>query len=265
MTPSSTRAVGSAILFAIASPALAEPIASPSAMSPHGLTVDFESQPFGPVASPLTIAGLTFTASGGDLSIYSVTQWAANGTFVEGATLRPAIGSSSNPHTDIEITLPAPAREVGLGWFDPNFSGNELRVFGTGASPLETLAVPSFPAGGCCAAFVGIRRAEGDIVRVVAHVSSPSDFYSIDNVRITFACPPDLTAGAIAGQPGFGVPNGILSNDDFFYYLTIFSQANPAADLTTGAIPGQPGYGVPNGVINNEDFFYYLTIFSMGC
>ncbi|MEZ6235479.1 MAG: GC-type dockerin domain-anchored protein [Phycisphaerales bacterium] len=78
-------------------------------------------------------------------------------------------------------------------------------------------------------------------------------------------CPPDLTTGAIAGQPGFGVPNGVLSNDDFFYYLFIFAQGSPAADLTTGAIPGQPGYGVPNGVINNDDFFYYLALFAAGC
>ena len=35
--------------------------------------------------------------------------------------------------------------------------------------------------------------------------------------------------------------------------------------MTTGAIPGQPGYGVPNGVINNEDFFYFLAVFVQGC
>jgi hypothetical protein len=79
-------------------------------------------------------------------------------------------------------------------------------------------------------------------------------------------CAPDLTTGAIAGQPGYGVPNGILNNDDFFYYLAQFAAGNLAvADLTTGAIQGQPGYGVPNGVLNNDDFFYYLAIFAAGC
>ena len=62
------------------------------------------------------------------------------------------------------------------------------------------------------------------------------------------------------------MPNGILNNDDFFYYLSQFAAANLAvADLTTTAIPGSLGYGVPNGVINNDDFFYYLTIFAAGC
>ncbi|MEZ6234264.1 MAG: GC-type dockerin domain-anchored protein [Phycisphaerales bacterium] len=80
------------------------------------------------------------------------------------------------------------------------------------------------------------------------------------------ACEPDLTTGAIAGQPGYGVPNGILNNDDFFYYLAQFAAGNLAvADLTTGAIAGQPGYGVPNGILNNDDFFYYLAIFAAGC
>jgi hypothetical protein len=80
------------------------------------------------------------------------------------------------------------------------------------------------------------------------------------------SCAPDLTTGAVAGQPGYGVPNGVLNNDDFFYYLAQFAAGNTAvADLTTGAVAGQPGYGVPNGVINNDDFFYYLGLFAAGC
>ena len=79
-------------------------------------------------------------------------------------------------------------------------------------------------------------------------------------------CRPDLTTGAVAGQPGYGVPNGVLNNDDFFYYLAQFAAGNVAvADLTTGAVAGQPGYGVPNGIVNNDDFFYYLAIFAAGC
>ena len=36
-------------------------------------------------------------------------------------------------------------------------------------------------------------------------------------------------------------------------------------DLTTTALPGSPGYGTPNGILNNDDFFYYLAIFAAGC
>ena len=79
-------------------------------------------------------------------------------------------------------------------------------------------------------------------------------------------CKPDITTGAVPGQPGYGVANGVLNNEDFFYYLAQFAAGNAlVADLTTGAVPGQPGYGTPNGVINNEDFFYYLALFAAGC
>ena len=79
-------------------------------------------------------------------------------------------------------------------------------------------------------------------------------------------CKPDLTTTAVVGTPGYGVPNGVLNNDDFFYYLAQFAAGNVAvADLTTTAVVGSPGYGVPNGIVNNDDFFYYLAIFAAGC
>lgn len=86
------------------------------------------------------------------------------------------------------------------------------------------------------------------------------------NYTVLTACKPDLTTGAIVGLPGYGVPNGVVNNDDFFYYLSQFALGNLAVcDLTHGAIPGGAGYGVPNAFLNNDDFFYYLTIFAAGC
>lgn len=93
-------------------------------------------------------------------------------------------------------------------------------------------------------------------------------FMGVD-MTVTFTphpCPPDITFGAIPGQPGFLEKNGIVNNDDFFAFLGQFSAGNLAiCDLTTAAIPGSPGYGVPNGLINNDDFFYYLSLFAAGC
>jgi hypothetical protein len=106
-------------------------------------------------------------------------------------------------------------------------------------------------------------------VYLTTEYATGNDDTNIDNVvfgQEPAGCRPDLTTGAIAGQPGYGVPNGVLNNDDFFYYLAQFAGGNPAvADVTTGAIAGQPGYGIPNGIINNDDFFYYLAIFAAGC
>ncbi|MEZ6232834.1 MAG: GC-type dockerin domain-anchored protein [Phycisphaerales bacterium] len=79
-------------------------------------------------------------------------------------------------------------------------------------------------------------------------------------------CPADLTTGAIPGLFGYGVPNGLLSSDDFFYFLAQYAAGNLAVcDLTTGAVPGGPGYGQPNGVLNSDDFFFYLTLYAAGC
>ncbi|MCB9840372.1 MAG: hypothetical protein H6809_01805 [Phycisphaeraceae bacterium] len=79
-------------------------------------------------------------------------------------------------------------------------------------------------------------------------------------------CPADLTTGAIPGLFGYGVPNGLLTSDDFFYFLAQYAAGNLAVcDLTTGAVPGAPGYGQPNGVLSSDDFFFYLTLYAAGC
>lgn len=90
-----------------------------------------------------------------------------------------------------------------------------------------------------------------------------SDFF---NLKIGPLCPPDLTAHLEPQSLGYGEPDGIVTNDDFFYFLARFAAGHLAvADRTTTAVPGQPGYGVPNGVINNDDFFFYLNEFVTGC
>ena len=44
-----------------------------------------------------------------------------------------------------------------------------------------------------------------------------------------------------------------------------FDALGQPPDLTTTAIPGTPGFGILDGFISNDDFFYYLTIFAAGC
>lgn len=79
-------------------------------------------------------------------------------------------------------------------------------------------------------------------------------------------CVPDLTFTATPGSPGYGIPDGVLDNNDFFYFLSKFAAGDKAvADLTTTAIVGSVGYGVPNGQLTNDDFFYYLSKFGAGC
>ena len=55
------------------------------------------------------------------------------------------------------------------------------------------------------------------------------------------------------------------SADGSFIYLTDASGNLAVCDMTSTAVTGQPGYGVSNGVLNNDDFFYYLALFAGGC
>lgn len=85
--------------------------------------------------------------------------------------------------------------------------------------------------------------------------------------------PADLTFTAIPGTPGFGLPDGALNSDDFFYFLALYVSNQPCPgpacstppDMTTSATPGAPGYGVPDGIVNQDDFFYFLALFAAGC
>jgi len=66
-------------------------------------------------------------------------------------------------------------------------------------------------------------------------------------------CPADLTGGPDGG------PDGVLDANDFFFYLGLFADGDPAADLT-----GAPDGG-PDGIIDANDFFQYLSLFAAGC
>lgn len=109
-------------------------------------------------------------------------------------------------------------------------------------------------------------------LRLIASDTGVSNWVeaALDEVRVfSLSCPtcrPDLTTTALPGTPGYAQPDGVVNNDDFFFYLSAFAAGNLAvADLTAGSIPGQPGYATPDGLINNDDFFVYLTLFAAGC
>ncbi|MEZ6233792.1 MAG: GC-type dockerin domain-anchored protein [Phycisphaerales bacterium] len=210
--------------------------------------------------APLTILSLGWVDAEGDglAGSHQVFLWnVATQTLVTQATVTPSskrVPSARGPaqwflgHTG-PVTLPAGTyRVVGTMATDTIVvSGDQLAIGGASITPGYVRT--DFPSGGN---------------------GYPNLFFTSTGVRATASvlsgCLADLTRGAIAGQSGYGVPNGILNNDDFFYFLAQFAAGNLAvADLTTGAIAGLPGYGVPNGVITNDDFFYYLAIYAAGC
>jgi len=79
-------------------------------------------------------------------------------------------------------------------------------------------------------------------------------------------CPADLTTSSNPADPGYGVPDGQLDANDFFFYLDRFAAGDLAiADLTGSSNPSDPGFGIPDGLLDASDFFFYLSLFAQGC
>ena len=188
---------------------------------------------------------------------FSVTQ-DDRSTFCDGLQTGGDVTANWTVLTPGSIVLPVgttstvlPDNSILIGGASPNGSyvvTFDLPFGAVTGLRLEAMDDPSLPFGG-----PGRHSQNGNFVLTELYVTA-------------LPCKPDVSTGAVSGPPGFGVPNAIVNNDDFFYFLAQFAAGNLAvADLTTGAVPGQPGYGVPNGVLNNEDFFYFLAVFAAGC
>ncbi|MCW5753191.1 MAG: hypothetical protein KIT24_00620 [Phycisphaeraceae bacterium] len=79
-------------------------------------------------------------------------------------------------------------------------------------------------------------------------------------------CAADFTTSSDPNDPSYGVPDGVLDQSDFFYFLDQFVAGNLAvADLSGSTDPNDPGYGNPDGVLDASDLFYYLDLFALGC
>ncbi|RMF45475.1 MAG: hypothetical protein D6751_07355 [Deltaproteobacteria bacterium] len=66
-------------------------------------------------------------------------------------------------------------------------------------------------------------------------------------------CEGDWTGSSNPQNPLFGVKDGDVDADDFFFFLDIFISGDARADLTSDA------------VIDGDDFFAYLDLFAQGC
>lgn len=96
------------------------------------------------------------------------------------------------------------------------------------------------------------------------NMQTPSPVYRM-RIAVENFCPADFTHTAIPGEFGYGVPDQIVNNDDFFVFLTLFASQSWRADLTSTAVQGAPGFGDQDFQVTNDDFFYYLVEFINGC
>ncbi|MEL7472253.1 MAG: PKD domain-containing protein, partial [Planctomycetota bacterium] len=85
--------------------------------------------------------------------------------------------------------------------------------------------------------------------------TSPGIF---DSVEVRAYCPADVTTDG----SGNGVQDGLVTLSDFSYYLTLWSNASPAADLT---VDGQCDLGTSGDGVTLSDFSCYLSEWALGC
>lgn len=100
--------------------------------------------------------------------------------------------------------------------------------------------------------------ADGKVIALTGQIDSRN--YTIGLViRIPPDCPVDYTTTGNPNDPLYGVPNGIVDSNDFFFYLDAFADDRELADLTGN------GYCMPDGIIDSDDFFLFLDLFVFGC
>lgn len=145
-------------------PAIAHRITEPDQISPQ-VVIDFNDLAGGPVSSPFTISGVTFT---GTLHLVDTDDYQASmdyPTYVSGLALGiPQIPTPTGPA--FRINFDSPVAQVGFGIFDPNFEGNEIIALGPGGVLEATTPDSLFSMGGYGADYVGFSRNAADILYI---------------------------------------------------------------------------------------------------
>lgn len=78
-------------------------------------------------------------------------------------------------------------------------------------------------------------------------------------------CPVDMTSTSDPMDAGYGVPDGMIDIQDFFFFLDLLVAGDGRADLSGSTDPTAPDYGVPDGNTDASDFFFFLDLFVEGC
>ncbi|MDF1836702.1 MAG: hypothetical protein P1V35_02435, partial [Planctomycetota bacterium] len=211
-------------------------IDDPGLMAPDSVCINFENEVIGALANPYVVPGVTFSSPIG-MGINDVSQWAADGTAVSNFTLHNASSHvMSMPFVDITIVFDEPVDMFVLGWFDANYSGNEVRVYDAAGLLLGTCEPQLGLPGGCCAAYVGAQSTSFNIKSVVVHPATHDDWYSIDNlyfhndtVGSGYCFPTNNSTGSpafiaaagsdIVAQDNFRLQASSLPSGEFGYFL----------------------------------------------
>lgn len=236
-----------AIATCLARPAAAEPLTSPSQLSPGNSLITFTGYSIGPVGVVSTYQCVDISSPQG-MSLVDLSTQPYSGPLVGGAAIHPLPGPiGSGLYVYTAIAFRSPVSEIGLGWWDPNVAGGLLRVFNANGQMLEEILVPIQPPGGSGASFVGIRRQTREIALAFVFPGLSTDAYALDNISFGPSC--YVNCDCSTGNP-------VLSANDFTCFLNRFVEADPYANCDGSA-------GTP--LLTANDFSCFLTNYAAGC
>ncbi len=134
-----------------------------------------------------------------------------------------------------------------LDWILSSFNGDWTLFLNDGAGGFGFEREFDAPRAGSCALMLDL-DSDGDLD--LALIDELEDVVIV----VMNTCPADLTGSANVDDPEYGLVDGVVDADDFFYFLDRFV----AGDLEVADITG-------NGVIDADDFFAFLDLFVLGC
>ncbi|MCA9287335.1 MAG: hypothetical protein KDA05_02055, partial [Phycisphaerales bacterium] len=156
-------------------------------------------------------AGNDFAASStpAAIKIINAPAFGALNTTPGGAQYLYLDTDMGNVGCDLTIAFNAAVSAIGFDYSDMDTLPLVINVDG------QSFTAPA--SGNGAAAFVGY--VSSGTFSTISMNSGTDSGWGLDELSYSAgapSCEPDLTTGAIPGQPGFGVPNGVLNNDDFF-------------------------------------------------
>lgn len=189
------------------------------------------------------------------------------------ANQTPTIETLTPPAGDTHLHHGEDTYEVTWNWSDPEANEAWVTIFVNAQPVLDGNEIPMASSLNTPAA-LGSHMLNTAIIEpgtwwVYCQITDGGSFagdWSEGTITLEeHGCPADLTGSGDPNDPGYGIPDGSVDGDDFFFYLDLFASGDPGADLTGSGDPNDPFYGIPDGSIDADDFFFYLDLFVQGC
>lgn len=176
----------------------------------------------------------------------------------------------AHEETDIQILSEGAMRLVDIdrdGYLDCVYGDVAGRVIvqrGRGDGTFED--AEGYSSNGVFAVAVGDFNGDTRLDTIASTLGGIISWYDVNLNRSLFSpCPADVTGSSDPDDPRYGVPDTMVTLDDFLVFLDLFAAGSPRADISGSSAPGDDGYGVPDGVHDVADFFTYLDRFAEGC